>query len=115
MANRVTDSEVKTILDTDITTTPFINTANLFINENTTLLELSDDRLYQIELYLSAHFACTLDPRITQEKIGDATNTYQLKSGLGLDATMYGQTAKMLDTTGTLANLTKDKVLLECL
>jgi hypothetical protein len=101
---RVTDAEVKTIFDTSIDTTPFITTANLIVTENLGEASLSDDRLKQIELYLSAHLACLRDPRVSQEKIGDASNTHEGKTGMGLDRTSYGQMVRMLDSTGLLAD-----------
>lgn len=108
---RVTDNEVKKILNTTIETTPFIATASLIVDETLADQGLSDARLKQIELYLSAHLACTMDPRLTNESVGDASNTYQTASagGKGLDATSYGQHVKMLDTTGLLDTLEKPK------
>lgn len=111
---RVTDADVKTILDTTIDTTPFTVTAHCLVEETLYPLgTLSEARLTQIELYLSAHFACTMDPRITKEKIGDGENTYQLKADTGLNGTTYGQQAAMLDTTGKLMNMTAPKAFLE--
>lgn len=114
---RVTDNEVKKILDTTVETTPFIATASLIVDETLADQGLTDARLKQIELYLSAHLACTMDPRLTQESVGDASNTYQTApaGGKGLDATTYGQHVKMLDTTGLLANLEKPKATIETL
>ncbi len=113
---RVTDVEVKEIFDTDIDTTPFINTANALVTNKLASEGLDDDTLKQIELYLAAHFACAKDPRITNEKIGDASNTYQLpKNGSGLNATAYGEAAIMLDSTGILLNSTKQVAKLETL
>jgi hypothetical protein len=115
MANRVTDADVKTILDTTVTTTPFIDTAHLIVEEELTVLgTLSESRLTQIELYLAAHLTCSLDPRINEEKIGDATNKYQGEMGSGLKGTLYGQQVILLDITGKLANADKPKAFLEC-
>ncbi len=118
MANRVTDSDVKTILETDITTTPFINTANLIVTDNLGGEGLGDDVLTQIELYLSAHLACFMDPRIKQEQIGaqQTRADYQMiKTGVGLDSTSYGQMVKMLDTTGILASMGGKKVIFKAM
>lgn len=101
---RVTDAEVKTILDTTIDTTVFITSANLIVTEELGEESLSDDRLKQIELYLAAHFTCLRDPRASQEKMGDASVTYEGKTGMGLDRTSYGQMVRMLDSTGLLAD-----------
>jgi hypothetical protein len=45
-----------------------------------------------------------------EERIGEASVKYFGKTGLGLDATMYGQTVKLLDTTGILLDLGKRSV-----
>jgi len=115
MFTGVTDAEVKAILDTEISTTPFITTAHLIVMEQLYPLgRMTDARLSLIELYLSAHLACALDPRISVEKIGDSQNSYQGKTGLGLDATMYGQQVKLLDVSGVLVNSDRLKATLEC-
>lgn len=112
---RVSDADVKTILDTDIDTTPFINMAAVIVDEDLASSGLSETRLTEIERCLAAHFACSLDPRLTSEKIGDANNAYQTAKGQGLHMTAYGEQALMLDSTGTLANLEGLKAKLETL
>jgi hypothetical protein len=113
---RVTDAEVKKILDTSIDTTPFIATATLLVDEELATSGMSEARLAQVELYLAAHFACAKDPRVTQEKVGDGSNTYQVtKGGIGLNATAYGEQATMLDTSGRLADLVKPQAKIETL
>ena len=116
MANRVTDTEVKEILSTDLTTTPFIDTANIIVTDLLAGEGLSDAKLAQIELYLSAHFVCMNDPRIRNEEAGDALAAYQMiKVGTGLDSTSYGQTAMMLDTTGKLKEMGKRTVIFKAM
>ena len=116
MAARVTDTEVKAVFDTSMDTTPFITTANLVVNEELSNSGYSEDRLKQIELYLSAHFACLKDPRLSKQKIGDGEDTYQsAKLGMGLEGTTYGQQVMILDSKSTLANLSKPKATLETL
>lgn len=113
---RVTDCEVKEILNTEVDTTPFITTANLIVTEELGTSTLSDARLKQIELYLAAHFATLRDPQVKSEKVGDASVTYAVDSkGKGLETTAYGQTALALDTTGTLMNIDKPKAELKCI
>ena len=107
---RVTDADVKGIVDTTVDTTPFINSAHVIVEEELYPLGvLTEDRLTQIELYLAAHFLGALEPHIIQEKIGDAVNTYARQASLGLDSTPYGQQAKLLDSTGTLIDLERPK------
>lgn len=107
---RVTAAEVETIIDiessvADATIEAFINAANLTVTEilgdDTTL---SSAQKKEIERWLSAHFiACTLQHKPQNEKAGDAAITYQGQTGMGLDATFYGQTVKVLDTSGKMA------------
>lgn len=106
---RVTATEVKQIISTDLSDTivdVFIDSANLivteFVGSNT---DLSSDQRKEIERWLTAHLiACTRDQKPQSERGGDAQITYQGRTGQGLMATFYGQQVTLLDTTGTLAN-----------
>ena len=109
----VTDAEVKTIIDTTIDTSAFITTADIIVSENLASAGYTDARLKQIELWLTAHFVCQWDKRVSSEKIGDASNTYEGKTGMGLDSSSYGQQVKLLDTQGILANMDKPKATIE--
>ena len=102
---RVTDAEVKEILDTALSTTPFINTATVVVDENLVDKGLSTALLKEIELYLAAHYTTIREQQLTSEELGEAKNTYQGKTEMGLDSSFYGQTAKQLDTSGTLSNI----------
>jgi hypothetical protein len=105
---RVDADEVGEIIETDLSDSlvnAFINTAHYFIQENLLDKGLSADILTQIELWLSAHFLAIRDPRVESEGIaGEWQARYQGKTGMGFEATTYGQQALMLDTTGTLAS-----------
>jgi hypothetical protein len=103
----VTDVMVKTIFDTSIDTTPFITTSTLIVDEELLSEGMTDARLTQINLYLAAHFACIRDPLAESQKMGDAQEKYQGKTGMGLEATFYGQQVKLLDSSGILAKLDK--------
>lgn len=111
MANRVTIAEVREIFDTDLldaVITTFIGTANRIVTSYLgTTAVLTAAELKDIELWLTAHLlAVTRDQQAQQEAVtgGAGVNiTYQGKTGLGLDATFYGQQVKMLDRTGILA------------
>jgi len=108
MSNRTTALEVKQILDTtlsDNTVKVFITTASTIVSDtlgsDTTL---SAAQLKEIEKWLAAHLiASTRERQGSREKVGDADVTYQGKTGMGLNATMYGQQCLMLDSTGKLA------------
>jgi hypothetical protein len=85
----------------------FINTAHRYVQRNLTGVNLDEGTLTEIEQYLAAHFLTLRDPRIKSEDIaGEYRVSYQIGGdGEGLAATMYGQTAVALDTTGTLGRL----------
>jgi len=106
MTARVTTDEVKEIIDTSISDlTPFITVASQQVDRIDTAGGLSAAVLKEIERWLSAHFVAIRDARSTKDAIGDSSHTYEGKTGMGLEFTRYGQQAKMLDTTGTLAKL----------
>ena len=70
---------------------------------------VSDDRLKQIELYLSAHFTTLRERQLSSKEFGDSENEFLGEVGMGLDSSIYGQQSKVLDTTGTLVNQGKAK------
>ncbi len=104
---RVTDSEVKAIVDTERDTLPFIDTATLIVDEDIPSGILTDERLKQVELYLTAHFVTLVEERgnLRKTRIGDSSEEYDNKVGVGLLGTRYGQQAIALDTTGTLRGM----------
>lgn len=67
--------------------------------------------LGEIQAQLAAHFiAMSREPQAEQESIaGEASVRYRGKTGMGLQATTYGQNALMLDCSGALARLGKKK------
>ena len=102
---RVTDEEVKEIFDTDIALTPHITVANQLVDKHLQGQGIDEDMLKEIERWLAAHFAAIQDPRATSESISDLSESYDMQKGLMLDATQYGQQAKVLDSSGKLAEL----------
>lgn len=68
---------------------------------------LSSTRLEQIEKLLAAHLASTQDQRHARDSGASRSVSYQGETGMGIDGTKYGQQAKALDPTGTLANMGK--------
>lgn len=111
MAARNTQAEVRAIAEFEdsLTLTPFINLANRFTDSVCTDSSLTEAQLKDIELYLSAHFASLREQRIASEKAGPVSASYQYKVGYRLDATMFGQQAILLDTSGALAELNRKK------
>ena len=113
MANRVEVNELKEILDTELSDpalVTFISVSNRLVTSHLGSEDsLSAAQLKDIELFLAAHIiACTIEQQVQKEQVGadgEAQVTYQGQTGKGLDFTGYGQTVKMLDTTGILANV----------
>jgi hypothetical protein len=114
--SRTTTAEVKEIIVTSLTDLDmFILPANLLVTEKLVGLGLSDETLEEIERWLAAHFlAVSKERQATKKRIGETEETYYWSKEGGLDSTTYGQTAKLLDTTGTLSrDLGKPSVILE--
>ena len=87
---------------------PFIQTANILVTEYLGSSSLSVALLKEIETYLAAHFV-TLRDRMTEDEEADGVSfTFQGEFGKALDSSQYGQTAQILDSTGTLASLTDE-------
>jgi hypothetical protein len=107
MALRTNDTEVKQIITTTSNTTPFIEAASVLVDVHLTGKGLSDATLKQIEKWWAAHLFAVSDPRVEKTKTGKAEDTFQGKTGMGLNATLYGQQVLLFDTTGTLANAGK--------
>lgn len=108
MAARVSEPEVQAIIDTVVDSlAPFITAANTMVNGVLLNRGLTDEELKQIELWLAAHFVAIRDPRLSSESMGAASQSFAIQVALGLDQTTYGQQAKILDRTGTLANMGK--------
>lgn len=109
---RVTATEVREIFDTDLVDedlNQFINMANRFVTAVLATAGLAAATLTDIELLISAHFAALKDPRTSQEGLGEWSFTGQGTTAMNLDATFYGQQAKLLDTTGTLDEIAANK------
>ncbi len=104
---RVTSSEVDNLIKTNFDVDAFIATANLMVDETLVGQGLSDARLTQIELWLSAHFTAVAEERgaLTSSNKGDSEEDYEIKVGEGLNMTRFGQQVLMLDTTGLLAEV----------
>lgn len=119
---RPTVDDVREIIDTELTDIQIeaaISTAVILTETRLTYANLSDELMGEIQKWAAAHFcACadsssTVSSKTTTEKIGEAsiTNSYTdsstsfKSSGVGLLLTKWGNTAAMLDPTGTLSKL----------
>ena len=96
--------------DSAIALTVFIETASSIVD---TLVAknlgpaLSAPLLELIERWLSAHCYAHADQIFAYKQTGNAAATFQGITGMGLTATLYGQTAIILDTTGYLSQVSK--------
>ena len=98
--------EVFNTVLTDDQVNAFINMAHRFVDANLLDEGLAAGTLVDIELMLACHFCALNDPRMKSENIaGEWSFTVQGTTGLSLDATFYGQQAKLLDPTGKLDEL----------
>lgn len=109
---RTTASEVEEIIEVEdgVSLTPFITTANELVTEactgtNGPSTAYSAARLELIERWLTAHFYSIRVPRVAAEQAGPVLESVQYKIDLGLDVTLYGQQAQILDTNGGLARI----------
>lgn len=116
MTARVTDPEVREIIETDasVSLEPFIATATALTDWLDSKDEdgvLNDALLTQIEKYLAAHFyEANRDKQLQSKSTGRASGQYQGQAGMKLESTDPGQTALTLDVTGNLASLQKRRV-----
>lgn len=97
-------------VDSSIPLAPFMLGATLLVTDYCTgvrgpLIPYDSERLQLIETWLAAHLYAIRDNRAASEHVGPISTSFQYKVDLGLDVTMYGQTAKMFDSNGGLAAL----------
>jgi len=107
MAARVTATEVKAIIETDLSdveVAPFMTMATLIVDEQLADSDYSDDRLKEIERWLAAHFVAMRDPRTASESVAGMNDSFEGQTGKGYDFTRFGQQALLLDTGGHLSN-----------
>lgn len=114
MAWRITEDDVRGIVQvsTSISLGPFIDTANTVtdhVDSKDTAGDLSDAMLREIEKNLAAHYYSLRDQLYSSKSTGKASGSFQGQTGMGFDFTPYGQTAKRLDFTGTLASMDRTK------
>jgi len=99
-----TDAEIRKIIDvsTEITDlSPFIDAASSMVTAHCT--DITDANAAIVETWLAAHLITIRDNRVNSEAAGSVSQSFQFKVDLGLDCSMYGQTAIQLDTTGGLS------------
>ncbi len=112
----VLEADVREIITTSQTSlVPFIAAADSiiqdeFLSSNSSHGTLTPARLFEIERWLAAHFVAMLEPQYRIERVEHGLREgVQLagKFGDNLSLTVFGQTAMVLDSTGTLSQLGK--------
>lgn len=112
MALRSNPATVKDIIDTeldDAIVDLFVDTASALVDANLLNSGLSEALLTRIETFLAAHLLTVREPQARSVTLGDESVSFQGVTGDMLKATFYGQAVLLLDTSGTLANLGKQR------
>jgi len=112
MAVRTTETKVRAVIDADNTVAmaQFIATATAltdYVSSEDSASVLTTALLLEIETYLAAHYYALYDRQFEAKKTGDASATFQGKTEMRLDSTIWGQQALALDISGTLARVSK--------
>lgn len=107
MAVRTTQTLVATVIDItpgdDLTAQ--IASANIIVTDQCTNSGYDDTRLEMIERWLSAHMYACNRRRTSNETVSEGAGQGfdRINVDLGLNNTIYGQQAMMIDTAGNLA------------
>lgn len=102
---KVTDRDVKAIIDTDRDTTPFVEIAQLIVDELLATSGLSVNRQNAVCRYLAAHFCwISMTNGLVMQVMGGSKEVYKTfaDKSSALGSSRYGETAMALDTTGKL-------------
>ncbi len=113
---RTNSTDVQAILgdnyDGSKVLTPFIRTASILVDRVVTCaaakgITLSSEELQEMECYLAAHFYGHHDQMYQSRSTGKASGSFKGQTAMALDGTQYGQTAKMLDSSGCLNSISQ--------
>lgn len=116
---RASSNDVKAIITTSnsdendnfINLNAYIKTASLLVDKiesKDSDGDMTDDDLREVEKYLAAHFYTHRDRQYESLKNDVTSEKYQGKTDMYFESSLYGQTAKLLDTTGYLAGLERE-------
>lgn len=110
MPIRTSTHDVRTLIaDSEADVLPMIMIASEIVDDLLIDKGLSDTRLKHIEMYLSAHLSNQGTPEIIRESYGGASFEYNRGRGDGMGSSQWGKMAIMLDTSGTLAGLGRQR------
>lgn len=119
MALRTTAPEVKDLLGDDYglradgtppSLTIHMRSANALLARVITCaarkgITITDEELYLLETWLSAHYYTQNDPTYTSKSTAGASGSFQGQTGKFFEASRYGQTAIKLDPSGCIENI----------
>lgn len=114
MATRVDPDEVRAVVRG--TALDFADIDRLIVVANRLVTDvlsgkgMSDERLRDIELYISAHLVALTDQdagMVTRKSVGETEAEYGGELGAGLAATRFGRMALDLDTSNALSSVGK--------
>lgn len=94
---------------------PYIAAASSIVDRLVALaaergLTITDEQATLVETWLAAHAHCMSDQTYSSRSTQGASGSFHGQTGMYLDATKYGQMAKMLDPTGLLAKVSAGRV-----
>lgn len=121
MAVRTDDTAVKTVLLRDYDTrnlpslTAFIDTASAIVDRVATCAalkgkSLTTGELELVERWLAAHCYAQSDKTYASRSTAGASGSFDGKTDMGFDSTLYGQTAMRIDYSGCLTAINKRQV-----
>lgn len=89
---------------------PYIDAAYSLVNRVVVCaakknIVISDEDLELIERWLAAHFYAVSDKPYSSRSTLGASGSFQGQTAMHLDATLYGQQAKLIDYSGCLENI----------
>lgn len=92
--------------------TPFIDTAAVFMARVSTCASLKGTPLTVtekeiLERWLAAHFYAMSDQTYESRRTADSAGKFHGKTGMGLEASKYGQQAMSIDPSGCVASISK--------
>lgn len=105
----ITEAEVQAIMPSYPTSmAPHITVSTLIVKEHLDGTVNTDAINKEINRWLAAHFAATMEALTTSEGAGKVQATYQRgEAGKGLESTQYGQNAIAMDASGKLKALSE--------
>lgn len=105
----VTTDDVKKVYPTTADLSGYLLTAQVITDNMLSSKGIVQPVLDQITIYMAAHFATIGLEKggLRNEKMGDAEESYKTPGDkdLGFKATLFGQQALLLDTSGTLSSM----------